>query len=129
ADGGSRPVRRGSNAIDTWATGYAMAELDMFIVFVPGRCAWATPSPATPSPAVGSISCDLCDLSLFISFLLGGLSRATESEKKSRRGETLGSVRPRRHTRQRAPRHGRGALHLVFRRRQLRYFAERLHIL
>src|SRR5439155_338921 len=43
----------------------------------------APPSPATPSPAVGSISFDLVDLSLFISFLLGGLSRATESEKKA----------------------------------------------
>src|SRR6266852_3487134 len=43
----------------------------------------ATPSPATPSPAVGSISCDLVDLNFSISSLLGGLSHATESEKKA----------------------------------------------
>src|SRR5439155_21213578 len=92
----------------------------------PGSCDRPTPSPATPSPAVGSISCDLVDLNFSISSLLGGLFSRHRKRKKSRRGETLGSVRPRRHTRQRAPRHSRGALHLVIRRRQFRYFVERL---
>src|SRR5437879_13092860 len=99
-----------------------MAELYTSIGFIPGGC-----DRPTPSVAVWSISCDLIEVNLFMSSLLGGCDcLALLKAKKNRRGETLGSVRPRRLTRQRAPRNGRGALHLVIRRRQFRYFAERL---
>src|SRR5205085_11014916 len=57
-------------------------------------------------------------------FILGGLQPAHGKRKKSRRGGTPEGVRPRRLTRQQAPRSVRVALHLVIRRPGLKIRAE-----
>src|ERR1700719_1512201 len=87
---------------------------------------WLPVRRCSKAIAAWAICCAMVDLRLFITFSPAVATAClAEGEKKSRHDRIPKGIQSCRLTRQRAPRHGRVALHLVIRRLQIYFTARR----